>query len=388
TRREIEEILYSGESNTIDEVDAMRGEDKDQRYFNFQKKRVAESQIHSETKLPAVAIWEHDSSTDTMTDEKRAKAAVQMMISGYSKKFKGSYITVIPVLKDGTELKDAEVFIDMKGLLNIKNHTGKPLPAKLRDMSWLLTLERLMDVIETKGITIEFKPEETNSLTVDPTRFQTTTGFWLKGKSTGDHSDIHLPTEPMAASDAKTIIFDYFHAAHREGHVFPFHLIPVKLDGTKDKTGRYFYWFKNDKKGIDELRMMTQLGDISSPKNSKDFFKKIDWVKTLEKLSDSMEELEKTKSLESVPKADKKQIDNALTLFAYVLKNRDHKLMDVSTDVELKGRGKLKGRGLRGAGVAPLDGVIRRGRTYNLNEIQGLATPSAYTYKQLGSKYI
>jgi hypothetical protein len=48
----------------------------------------------------------------------------------------------------------------------------------------------------------------------------------------------------------------------------------------------------------------------------------------------------------------------------------------------------LKGRGLRGAGVAPLEGVVRRGRTYNLNEIQGLATPSAYTYKQLGSKYI
>ncbi|GMF36790.1 unnamed protein product [Phytophthora fragariaefolia] len=41
-----------------------------------------------------------------------------------------------------------------------------------------------------------------------------------------------------------------------------------------------------------------------------------------------------------------------------------------------------------GAGVAPLEGVGRRGRRYNLNEIQGLATPSAYTYKQLGSKYI
>ncbi|GMF09435.1 unnamed protein product [Phytophthora lilii] len=48
----------------------------------------------------------------------------------------------------------------------------------------------------------------------------------------------------------------------------------------------------------------------------------------------------------------------------------------------------LKGRGLRGAGVAPLEGVVRRGRIYNLNEIQGLATPSAYVYRQLGSKYI
>ncbi|KAL7994062.1 hypothetical protein Plhal703r1_c57g0162571 [Plasmopara halstedii] len=51
-------------------------------------------------------------------------------------------------------------------------------------------------------------------------------------------------------------------------------------------------------------------------------------------------------------------------------------------------RPKLEGRGLMGAGVAPLDGVVRRGRTYNLNEIQGLATPSAYIYRQIGSKYI
>ncbi|GMF47735.1 unnamed protein product [Phytophthora fragariaefolia] len=49
---------------------------------------------------------------------------------------------------------------------------------------------------------------------------------------------------------------------------------------------------------------------------------------------------------------------------------------------------KLKGRGLKGDGVAPLEGVVRRWRTYNLNEIHGLATPSAYAYKQLGSKYI
>ncbi|GMF28834.1 unnamed protein product [Phytophthora lilii] len=47
---------------------------------------------------------------------------------------------------------------------------------------------------------------------------------------------------------------------------------------------------------------------------------------------------------------------------------------------------KLQGRGLRGAGVAPLEGFVRRGRTCNLNEIQGLATP--YIYRQLGSKYI
>ncbi|CEG47319.1 uncharacterized protein PHALS_03974 [Plasmopara halstedii] len=58
-------------------------------------------------------------------------------------------------------------------------------------------------------------------------------------------------------------------------------------------------------------------------------------------------------------------------------------------DFAQRNRGKgLKDRGLRGAGVAPLEGVVRRGRTYNLNEIQGLATPSVYVYRQLGSRYI
>jgi len=73
----------------------------------------------------------------------------------------------------------------------------------------------------------------------------------------------------------------------------------------------------------------------------------------------------------------------------FVELQNDRSVRGVMNDMlnKVSGQG-LKGRGLRGAGVAPLDGVVRRGRTYNLNEIQGLATPSAYTYKQLGSKYI
>ncbi|ETL48187.1 hypothetical protein L916_02177 [Phytophthora nicotianae] len=50
--------------------------------------------------------------------------------------------------------------------------------------------------------------------------------------------------------------------------------------------------------------------------------------------------------------------------------------------------GKLKGRGLRGAGMTPLEGATRRkGQTYNLNDIQNLATPSAYIYRKLGSVF-
>ncbi|KAJ8575738.1 hypothetical protein ON010_g3473 [Phytophthora cinnamomi] len=50
---------------------------------------------------------------------------------------------------------------------------------------------------------------------------------------------------------------------------------------------------------------------------------------------------------------------------------------------------KLEGRGLRGAGMRPLDGAKRKtNQTYNLNDIQGMATPSAYVYRKLGSKFI
>ncbi|GMF31619.1 unnamed protein product [Phytophthora lilii] len=82
------------------------------------------------------------------------------------------------------------------------------------------------------------------------------------------------------------------------------------------------------------------------------------------------------------------------------IRDKDHKLVSgkieeeeererAADDFAQSSRGEgLKGRGLRGAGVAPLEGVVRHGRTYNFNEIQGLATPSAYVYRQLGSKYI
>ncbi|KAL3666495.1 hypothetical protein V7S43_008128 [Phytophthora oleae] len=50
---------------------------------------------------------------------------------------------------------------------------------------------------------------------------------------------------------------------------------------------------------------------------------------------------------------------------------------------------KLEGRGLRGAGMKPLDGAKRKtNQTYNLNDIQGMATPSAYVYRKIGSKFI
>ncbi|GMF13928.1 unnamed protein product [Phytophthora lilii] len=80
-----------------------------------------------------------------------------------------------------------------------------------------------------------------------------------------------------------------------------------------------------------------------------------------------------------------KQDDNDVNSF--VDRRNEKAVRGVMNDM-VSSVSRLKGRGLRGAGVAPLEGVVRRGRTYKLNEIQGLATPSAYVYRQLGSKYI
>ncbi|KAJ8571721.1 hypothetical protein ON010_g5114 [Phytophthora cinnamomi] len=63
-------------------------------------------------------------------------------------------------------------------------------------------------------------------------------------------------------------------------------------------------------------------------------------------------------------------------------------LMSASALAKVERANGLKGRGLQGAGVVPLEGVERKGRTYNLNDIQGKATPSAYVYRKLGSKFI
>jgi hypothetical protein len=58
---------------------------------------------------------------------------------------------------------------------------------------------------------------------------------------------------------------------------------------------------------------------------------------------------------------------------------------------QLRGRG-LKGAGKpgrpRGSGGAPYSSVQRKGKYYNLNDIQNSGLASAYIYKKLGSKFV
>ncbi|KAL3659127.1 hypothetical protein V7S43_015707 [Phytophthora oleae] len=84
----------------------------------------------------------------------------------------------------------------------------------------------------------------------------------------------------------------------------------------------------------------------------------------------------------------------------YSLTKKHHPNMDLSEFDDIASKrearrtissmvNKLKGRGLRGAGMKPLDGAKRKtNQTYNLNDIQGMATPPAYIYRKIGSKFI
>jgi len=71
-------------------------------------------------------------------------------------------------------------------------------------------------------------------------------------------------------------------------------------------------------------------------------------------------------------------------------KAKENDINEFSKKREGKGlNSHLKGRGLKGAGRGVYQfGVERRGKYYNLNDIQGKGFASAYIYQKIGSKYI
>ncbi|GMF64756.1 unnamed protein product [Phytophthora lilii] len=174
-----------------------------------------------------------------------------------------------------------------------------------------------------------------------------------------------------ADNDAKKILADYYTQLYSNDIEIPFRLIPVvdTKNGVKPNPTYYFGQPTESR----SLNIMTEDKYKKHKQVSgaawKGLMRTIRWMDTFTLLLDWFEDLDKyLNDDDEYPSHQmmKKQLN--------WLKRRNWTNKD--------------GRGLRGAGVAPLEGVVRRGRTYNFNEIHGLATPSAYTYKQLGRKYI
>ncbi|GMF25011.1 unnamed protein product [Phytophthora lilii] len=245
-------------------------------------------------------------------------------------------------------------------------------------------------------------------------------------------------------NDAKTILNDYYPQLHSKRIKIPFRLTPVveTKHGIKNHSTHYF-GKPTDSKPLDFMAVdkYNKHKEVSGEAR-KGLMRTIRWMDTFSLLLNGIEDIDRSEEYDHDDNLQKLHDDSEAAFQAFGkaqkryeeaktavkgLNSKAARCGDISNesdkgslfsevkkynhdskgkrDVEdfanrqdqrsiketmngmintVSGSG-LKGRGLGGAGVAPLEGVVRRGRTYNLNEIQGLATPSSYICRQLGS---
>ncbi|GMF32716.1 unnamed protein product [Phytophthora lilii] len=193
-----------------------------------------------------------------------------------------------------------------------------------------------------------------------------------------------------ADNDAKRILTDYYAQLHSNDIEIPFRLMPVVattngIQKHKQVSGAAWKGLMRTIRWMDTFTLLLDWfkdwdkylnddDDYPSPLNDEEAAKLVEEKKLDEQrrknLDDNLEAINDA-ILKSVHDIRRQRIEEY---------DHDDNLQKLHDDSETAAQA--------GAGVAPLEGVVRRGCTYNLNKIQGLATPSAYNYKQLGSKYI
>ncbi|GMF58807.1 unnamed protein product [Phytophthora fragariaefolia] len=468
TESKLRDIFYNGESNSMDEVGAMRSEDKPLR---SDRKRKGEDDIEDldiPIKDPRLDLKFLDKSTSTKLDDDEAKYKPTWFIICNGPRVCPSlaYTHITPVLKNGKEYRGGYLWIDDKFRIDVFGvDSNKHHPAVQKDVDWIATLERFLSITKEKGLSLVSNTGMANEKKVKPYELAENIIDERPGVNTGreEYMDKNLPIPEI---EAKTILTEYYQKLAENQVKITVRLRPI-VESKKGKKVHPSYYlgvpsltnplnFRNGQhkqvKGdtmshlMKTIRWMdtfesllTDLEDyVKYVEESEDRYDDSGYDE-LQKLHDEAEaafqsygeaysQLEKNRSdfNKSNSEADKQAVRAprsavkatkaaySIKVRAYNDKLRERDEVDqmgsndtpLSASVKAKierantranfkhlpqGSGfkrKLKGRGLKGAGVAPLEGVVRRGRTYNLNEIQGLATPYAYTYKQLGGKYI
>lgn len=491
TESKIRDIYYDAESQSIDEVGAMRDEENRTRtIMRLEKNKRAGDELEEldvvlkDRRLPNITF--DRKITSTTSDDDRSRFKMLWIISKNMEMLdsNGLMKSIVPIFKDKYKsdkssleqyiwVKDGSV--DVFGKESNLKHT-----AALKKIDWQSTLREFLKMIKDRGLELtlvgnsdverdikDYKPYDDDEER-EP-RHGTKTGL-------DEDMDRNLS---IPDSEAKKILYEYYKSLFDNKIVIPFRLHPVvdSKDGVKVHDTYYFSVPSENKylnirnkdhkvvsgkawtelmnvmrwmdtfmallSGLDDAYRTAT--DIEAPateaekkmiKNVNDnlkiirevIFNNADDVKqqSEEVYEDSeldllhadaerayqaygeaqkrYEEAKKfvksnnSKSARSALKAATSAMKATKSVYSTKYKKYSKLVQEIAEEEEreraaddfaMRSRGQgLKGRGLRGAGVAPLDGVVRRGRTYNLNEIQGLATPSAYTYKQLGSKYI
>ncbi|KAE8992262.1 hypothetical protein PR002_g20608 [Phytophthora rubi] len=276
----------------------------------------------------------------------------------------------------------------------VKTRGGAEQKAVVRDVNWHSTLLRLLQGLREKNITIDerlLRRVEGRVLTTNSTRFQgretqtlLDSNTAVSSRSTGDMHGESSNGVSLPAASAKRFLETFF---QRVGTDVP----QVRLDAViPDAEGSYHVTTLN---GVLRLRQnggrrrLAPASPTTSPMN------KVDWPATLGSLAAIAHGFVQ-EDRESMTDDRKRRIDNFMATMREVAQELRIEHI-IGTIPRALSRQLARGRGFRGAGQrgrpkgsggAPYSSVQRKGRYYNLNDIQNSGLASAYIYKKLGRR--
>jgi hypothetical protein len=336
--------------------------------------------------------------TQSSHDQIDAKAKLMILIRTYKKDIEPFILN--PEVKDGFEYERGKskhdysirFNTDNTKLVVVSNETKKPIPTVFEAVDWRDTFKSFINIAESKGV--DFGRWKDKELTANPDNFKYEGEYNLKRKKGDANTGFSfrlLEPESLSEFEAKHVINEYYKALTDYGLSIPFRLNPIirtrigQKMSQKIDTTHYFA----EPEGEDYLvfRTTTQPDHpLLSPSKNEAKLKRVIWGATLDSLLAGLERMQQFAFENDSTPSQKKEIERSLKTFNEVI-------VDLKLNIrEPMGRGlnkHLKGRGLKGAGRCVYQfGVERRGKYYNLNDIQGTGLASAYVYQKIGSKYI
>jgi len=351
--------------------------------------------------------------TSTAVVQATSKQIVLAILQQYDARIKAKRLIVRPLIGTDSPSSEGDLLSGFhlrlsqdRGSLEIaRTSTNKNNPTKLDLVNWHSTLQDLLTRLSAKDITINarlLRRAQGKVMIANPTRFTGSDNPTLLDRNTAMKSvrtgeNISKTSLNIPEKEAKRFLTVFY---KRVGRDVPTFQINAVIPG--DENGYRLSLWK------EKLCLIKNATNKKVSGNAADgLFKKVHWAETLDKLShvsytyfrklqrpresyrDVIDRTRMKKFLEVVEETGDRVGVQGFTQ-AY---SRD--LEPLQPGEQLGGR--LRGRGLKGAGKpgrprgsggAPYSSVQRKGKYYNLNDIQNSGLASAYIYKKLGSKFV
>ncbi|GMF14364.1 unnamed protein product [Phytophthora fragariaefolia] len=211
TESKIRDIFYNGESNSIDEVGAMRSEDKPLR---SDRKRKGEDDIEDldiPINDPRLDLKFLDKSTSTKLDDDAKYKLTWFIIQNKNLLLANRpERQIAPVLKNGKEYRGGYLWIDDKFRIDVFGvDSNKHHPAVQNDVDWIATLERFLSITKENGLSLVSNTGMANEKKVKPYELAENIIDERPGVKAGseEYMDKNLPIPEI---EAKTILTEYY----------------------------------------------------------------------------------------------------------------------------------------------------------------------------------